>query len=217
MNGRAIAHMFGPPTVALLLWLGVIGVTAIFSSDAERQALAEEERSILLDELAVARDLPGRVPGVAARLAATDVAIPPTLGLAGFVRAIDVAGDGSGVFIEQVAPLTVSSDTDEEVVNHLPNGTSAVSISIGATGSYEEIMAFADALLVLNRLVVMDIFEINTDEENANQIIADIELRIFTTEQLTTVDADIDDFDIDFEEDETFDDESAADQIGAGN
>ena len=181
-----------PSIVAFAVWFGLAGLTSAIAPDAERLIEAEAERDVLLLDLAEARALPQRAGGFEQRLTETDVAVPPAVDLAGFVRSVDAAGEAAGVFIEQMAPLSVSSDTDDEVITHLPTDTSAVTISIGASGSYDQIMAFADGLRALDRLVVIDRFEANADEENITQVIADLELRIFTTQVLSSPDLEID-------------------------
>ena len=200
MNGRGIAQLVGPPTVAVLLWFGFALVPSALSSQAEERIAIEDEQSRLIVELAAARRLSDVRPEFEGRLADTARAVPPTVDLATFIRATDAAADQTGVTIEQMAPLVVSSDTDEEAISVLPTGTSSVSISVGATGTYSQVIAFADALRALDRLVVLDRIDLNADEEETSKIILDLELRIFTTDALVTG-SDIDDaFDDGFDE-----------------
>ena len=63
----------------------------------------------------------------------------------------------------------------------------------------------------MDRLVVIDLIDLNADEEDTSEIILDLELRIFTTENLvTTPDFDADLFD------ESLDDDEPVDPAGEG-
>ena len=104
----------------------------------------------------------------------------------------------------QIAPLTVSSDSDPEAVSRLPVGTTSVTISIGARGQYPALLAFVDELHALDRLVVVDLVDLTSDEEDTSQVIMDVELRIFTTEQLVQT-PELDEFDDGFVDDGSFD------------
>ena len=188
MTKRALVQTTLPALAVVLLWVGVVGAMRVSSSEADRHLAAENRRSALLGDLAKARDLSDRIPAVAARLTATGIAVPPTTDLAAFVRKIDAAGARAGVLVEQVAPLTVGSDVDGDAPTRLPVGTSAISISVGVSGSYETFMSFLDELATLDRLVIVDLIEIDADEEDPGRVLADLELRIFTTERLTSTD-----------------------------
>jgi Tfp pilus assembly protein PilO len=59
-----------------------------------------------------------------------------------------------------------------------------VTVSIGARGTYEQVMAFASGLRQLDRLVVFDLVGLTADNEDSGQVIMDLELRIFTTDEL---------------------------------
>jgi Tfp pilus assembly protein PilO len=176
-----------PPAVVVVVWFALAWLPGTLSGHEARQEEAEGERVLLLADLAKARALPNQVADLEARLAETDVAVPETVELAEFLRAASAAGDRAGIEIEHTAPLTVSSDADQEDAATLPAGTSSVSISIGARGGYDQVVAFADELRALDRLVVIDLMDLTTDEEDTNTLILDVELRIFTTEELTTV------------------------------
>lgn len=186
MSLRRIAQLTGPPVVVVILWFGLALVPSALSPHGERRLEIEDERSLLIGELADARALSERVPALEQRLEDTAAAVPPTVELAEFVLATDVAADRTGVAVEQMAPLTVSSDTDDEALLFLPFGTSSVTISVGARGTYPQVVAFADAMQALDRLVVVDLIALNADEEDTSQIILDLEMRIFTTEVLVT-------------------------------
>lgn len=202
MSGRGVAQLVVPAMVIVVTWFGLAWLPAVLSGHDDRRIAAEEERGLLIVDLAEARTLPSQLVGLEARLAETQIAVPATVELAEFVRATDVAADRAGIAVEQMAPLTVSSDTDEEALTSLPVDTSSVSISIGARGGYDQVLGFADELLAMGRLVVIDLMDLTTDEEDASQIILDLELRIFTTQQLVTAsDLDAGLFDEEFDED----------------
>lgn len=184
MNPRHLSQILGPSVLAAALWFGVAWLPAATSSATDRQEEAEFERLQLIEELVAARSLPDEADEFDRRIAAAAVAVPDTVDLAVFVRAAGDAAARSGVFVEQIAPLTVSSDSDPEAIDRLPPGTSSVTISIGARGSYERLLAFVDELVALDRLVVIDLVDLNADEGESDEVVMDLELRIFTTSQL---------------------------------
>ena len=122
---------------------------------------------------------------MASKLTAARIAVPDEVELAEFVRDVGAVGDRSGVDVEQLAPLTVAGDSDAESAIDLPADTSSVTLSIGASGTYEQVMAFATGLRGLDRLVVIDLIGLTVDEESSSSVIVDLELRIFTTAELT--------------------------------
>lgn len=227
MSGGAILRLVGPSLAVVLIWFGAGWLPAALSTNDERRMAAADERQILVDDLETARGLTELEPKLDGRVDDAAVAVPATVEIATFVRATGAAGDKAEVFIEQMAPLTVSSDEDDDAVTRLPGGTSSVTISIGARGGYEQVMAFVDALLALDRLVVIDLIDMTADEEDTGQLILDLELRIFTTEQLLSVpeldedllDGDLDEeglLDDDFEEEELAELEEAVAEEVAG-
>ncbi len=186
MNVRGIAQVIGPVVVAVVAWLGLGLAPWVLSDHDERAVAIEEEHGRLTVEIAAAQRRSEAVPAYEARRAEADRAVPPTIDLAAFVRATDAAADRTGVAIEQMAPLQVSSGSEGGTAAPLPAGTSSITISLGASGSYPQVLAFAEALGDLDRLVVVDHIDVNADEAQTSRLILDVELRIFTTDRLST-------------------------------
>ena len=189
MTGRrdrwaAAGRLAGPSLVVVLLWLVATVVPAALDSTDDDLSLLEEEQAILQSDLAEARAIPDEPDELDRRIAAARTAVPDTAELAAFVRSVDEVGDRSGVSVEQIAPLSVAGADDVDSLVALPSGTSSITISVGASGSYEAAMAFASELGRLERLVVTDLIALTSDEEDSSRVVIDLELRIFTTEQL---------------------------------
>jgi Tfp pilus assembly protein PilO len=174
----------GPSLLAVAVWSIATLAPAALSSAGERLIDAEEEQAVLVAELAAARSVPADADDTGRRITAAAIAVPETLELASFIRQVGQVGDSSQVSIEQIAPLSVASDSDADALIQLPSGTSSVSVSIGASGTYEQVMAFATGLRQLDRLVVVDLVGLTADSEDAGRVIMDLELRIFTTDVL---------------------------------
>lgn len=99
------------------------------------------------------------------------------------VSDIDELADSFGVELEQISPSVSLGGSG----GSLPRGTSAVSLSLGARGSYEELMAFLDQLSTLDRLVMVDLVQINSDAESGD-LFLDASARVFTTADLVASD-----------------------------
>lgn len=184
MRYAALGRLGGPSLLMVTIWSLVAMVPAALNSADDQLAAVEDEQALLVSELDEARALADELDALDGRIAAASVAVPGSADLAAFVRAVGKIGEQSGVAIEQIAPLKVASDSDPEALVALPAGTSSITISVGAGGSYEQAMAFAAELGRLERLVVVDLVRLTADEEDSSQVIIDLELRIFTTEQL---------------------------------
>lgn len=192
MRLRAMAQVGGPPLAALALWFGVGWLPPMLSGEAERLAQVEAERDGLLFEVAAARSLPAGVGPAEQRLAAAVAAVPAEPEVSGFVRLVGGLASAKGITVDQISPLAASSDTDAEATTRLPAGTSSITLSIGARGAYEALMGFLDELRHQPRLVIVDLIDLRTDENDAAALVAELEVRIFTTEALVRP-ADIED------------------------
>ncbi len=198
MKARTLGQLAGPSLLALGVWFA-LGWLPSQSAAADLRLLdAESELTLLSAELSDARSLEAELPGFTAEIDTAEAAVPMDKNVAGFVRATHRAAVTSEVVLDQIAPLGVSSDTDPESVAPLPTGTSSISISIGATGAYPGLVAFVDALVADDRLVLVDSIEMRSDEADSSIVILDLEVRIFTTENLISVS------DFGFDEDDEF-------------
>ncbi len=184
MRLRAIAQLGGPPLAVLAVWFGVGWLPPMLSGDADRLTRVETERDGLLAEVAAARSLPAEAEPAERRLAAAVAAVPADPEVSGFVRLVGELASAKGITVDQVSPLAASSDADAEATTRLPAGTSSITLSIGARGAYGALMGFLDELRHQPRLVIVDLIDLRTDENDAAALVGELEVRIFTTEAL---------------------------------
>jgi len=205
MRTRTLAQLAGPALFAVGIWFAVGWLPTQTSSVGERQDDAQAEISALVTELEAARSVAGVTDDLDAGIEAAEAAVPSASLVAEFVREAGAAGDLTGVTIDQIAPLAVSSDSDSEGIERLPFGTSSILVSIGATGDYGALISFMDELTAMDRLVLVDIVELRAEDSDTTTLLLDLELRIFTTANLTA--------DGEFEDDLLlFDEEDEADR-----
>jgi Tfp pilus assembly protein PilO len=153
---------------------------------SERDQLAQIQAEQLtlvatLDELNAATDLLG---GFDADLERFAIAIPETLELPTFLRELDAQADAAGVQIDLVSPSEVLGGATRDSKRPVPPGMSSVSLSLTGQGPFESTMEFVNRLDDLPRLIVVDTLGLSAVDGNADQIIIDLELRVFTTETL---------------------------------
>lgn len=186
MRARTAAQLAGPSLFIVGIWFAGSWVPSQTSPVTERQDDAQAEISLLMTELQAAKSAAGVTDELDTDIEAAEAAVPPSSAMAKFVRDAGAVGTRTGVVIDQIAPLAVSSDTDPEGVQPLPAGTSSILVSIGATGEYAALVSFVDELTTLERLVLVDTIELRAEEGDTTTLLLDLELRIFTTEMLTT-------------------------------
>lgn len=192
MTPRGVVELAGLPLAALVLWFGAGWLAPTLSGGADRLTQVEAERDGLLAEVVAARALPAGAGPAEQRLEAAAAAVPAEPGVSDFVQLIGQLASASGVVVDQVSPLTVSSDTDAEATAQLPPGTSSVTLSIGTRGPYEALLGFLDQLRHQPRLVVVDLVDLTADENDASTLVANFEVRIFTTAALVNTPAPVD-------------------------
>ncbi len=196
MTGRSIMQLVGAPALTLSVWFAASWIPAQSGTEAARLQQAEDDRVQLIAELNEASLLDENLDLFEQRIATTESAIPPESQLGVFIADAGIAGNRAGVTIDQIAPLAVSGDDDvDDQLAELPVGTSSIVISIGAVGTYPGLLAFVDELTALDRLVLIDLVDLNVDDEISEQVILDLELRVFTTAVLTPeAEPDLEDF-----------------------
>lgn len=186
MTPRGVVELGGLPLAALALWFGAGWLPPTLSGRADRLTQVEAERDGLVAEVAAAQALPAEAGPAEQRLQAAAAAVPAEPGVSDFVQLIGQLASANGVAVDQVSPLTVSSDTDAEATAPLPAGTSSVTLSIGTRGPYEALMDLLDQLRHQPRLVVVDLVDLTADENDASTLVANLEVRIFTTAALVS-------------------------------
>lgn len=184
MTPRAVAQLGGPPLAVLAAWFGVGWLPPRLSGDADRLTRVEAERDALVAEVVAARTLPAEAGPAEQRLAAAVAAVPAEAEVSEFVQMVGQQAAARGVTVDQISPLAASSDSDPEASARMPAGTSSITLSIGTRGAYEALMGFLDDLRHQPRLVIVDLIDLRTDENDAASLVGDLEVRIFTTQEL---------------------------------
>ncbi len=136
------------------------------------------------DGLVAARALPAEADRADQRLSAAVAAVPPEPMVSEFVPLFGELAAASGTEVDQASALTVSSDTDVEATTRLPPGTSSNPLCVGARGPSAALRGFIKRLRPRPRLVVVDLVDLTADENDAGALVANLELRIFTTKAL---------------------------------
>ncbi len=185
MNARSIVQFAGAPLLAVTVWFALSWVPSQSGSADRRAREAESERAQVSADLKNAATLPTIVPQLDQRILATDRAVPPGAELAQFIADTGDAATRAGITIDQIAPLSIDTGDNPDSPLLLPAGTSSILVSIGATGGYQNLLDFVDDLTGFNRLVLVDVIDLNSDEAISQQVTMDLELRIFTTGALT--------------------------------
>ena len=137
-------------------------------------------------------------------------AVPDDRGLPEFILDLETLSDDVGMTVVDVVPLSVLGAFDDLAT---PMGTSSIIVGVALTGGFAETIRFLDELSRLPRLVVAEAIAVGFDEVGGT-LAVDLELRLFTTEELVEVS---DDFLDDFEDDaDGFDDDldgSSAEEV----
>lgn len=121
-------------------------------------------------------------------------AVPDDRGLPEFILDLETLSDDVGMTVVDVVPLSVLGAFDDLAT---PTGTSSIIVGVALTGGFAETIRFLDELSRLPRLVVTEAIAVGFDEVGGT-LAVDLELRLFTTEELVEVS---DDFLDDFEDD----------------
>lgn len=174
-----------PPLVLLAVWAVVAFTTQrTIATDEERiEDLQAEQLTLVveLDELSKAED---RVQSFETDLARFAVAVPPTADLGPLLRTLDAAADATGVRIDLLAPTNVASSTTATIDRPVPSSMSSVTLSVTGIGSFTGTMELVARIEDLERLVVIDALTLTTADDDPDQIVIDLELRVFTTDVL---------------------------------
>jgi hypothetical protein len=107
-------------------------------------------------------------------------AVPPDGRLAEFILDLEALSDRVGTEVVDVVPMSVLGAFDDLAT---PPGTSSIMVGVALNGGFAETIRFLDELSKLPRLVVTESIAIGFDEV-AGTLAVDLELRLFTTEEL---------------------------------
>ena len=186
MKGFFRPWMLAPSLAVLALWVLVAYAPSRATIDDAEQRL-EDAQANQQDAAAERQDLSAFAAdesGLTSRTAVLALALPETAEVGGFVQRIEAMAVDAGLAIEVVAPNGVSDSTTFDDNAQLPDGISAVSIDIGATGTYAQITDFVAQLETSERLVLVDALSITTVDDTPDLLSVDLTVRVFTTEDL---------------------------------
>lgn len=175
-----------PPVALAALWAAAVWwpTQSAVATEQDRLAAAQSEQLALVasfDELSSAAD---RLDVFDADLERFELAIPPTLDMAALVRQIHAEAASSGLRIDLLSPTDVLGGATVDADRPVPAGMASVSMSLMGQAGFEEAIAFVDRLRALPRLVVVDVLGLSAVDGATDQIILDLEFRVFTTEAL---------------------------------
>ncbi len=198
---RNLTLLLAPTATVIVVW-GILGLGFLGAAQRDADDRLDMAR---LDLAGLAADIdaqseltpPAQIALVEAEF---DRSIPESISIDAFVRSLHTLADSRSVSIEQVAPLDLtSSPTGNQA---LPNGVSAIPVSVTGRGVYADVVDFVDALSTSDRLVVVDSIAMAADEETVGVVTLELSFRLFTT-AAAVVSADDDPFAV---EDEFFGD-----------
>jgi len=185
MNKRAIIL---PPVALVVLWFTAIWWPArsAVSNEEDRLAAIQTDQLALITEFDGLNAASDQLDSLNAEVAGLDVAIPSRAGVAAFVRQLDAESLATDFRIEVLAPTLVLGGTTLDPDRAVPAGMSSISFSLTGQGSFEAAMEFVDQVATLPRLVVIDELGLTSIEGESGQVILDLDVRVFTTEQMTS-------------------------------
>ncbi len=178
--------VLAPSVILAVIWaaLAILPAQASSLSSEGRLELAlGEQRGGIADRVNL-EAFRSEVESVDQRFQMFNAAIPEEADIAEFVQMMDRVADASGVVLESVAPNAVSDANTFDGNDPLPVGVSAVTVSIGATGSYLGVSAFLSGLDDDPRLVLVDAVSVSSIDDQPDALSLDLTLRVFTTQPL---------------------------------
>ncbi len=178
--------VLAPSVVLSVVWAAFAilpAQTNAFSAEARLELALNEQRSGIVDRVNL-EAFRAEAESVSRRFEEVNAAIPAGPEIADFVRMLDRLADSSDLVIDSVAPNAVSDAYTFDGNDPLPIGVSAVTVAIGATGSYLGISEFLLGLDTDPRLVLVDAVSVTAIDDQPDVLALDLTLRVFTTKQL---------------------------------
>ncbi len=180
-----------PPALLLVLWLALIwwpnhaGTSAAETRIEDLQA----EQLALVGELTDITDAESQVDRIENDLRRFDIAVPASAEVVQLLIMLDKHADDVGLQVDLFAPTNLADSATTDLAEPLPPSISSVTLSLTGTGTFTAAMTFIERLEDESRLIVIDALTMTAADEDPNQIILDIEMRVFTTDTLVQVDA----------------------------
>lgn len=190
MTIRSRAAILAPALVVSAVWGFAFWWPTSNQIDENRRIgedLAQQQLALMLDvaDLESAQEL---ASSYESDLDSFAVAVPADASIGSFVRGVGLAADTSGVRIDLFAPTNVVNADTATSQSPVPPSFAAVTLTLTAAGSFFEIMNFLDALDGQPRLIVMDSVSLTAADDASQEVVLDLEFRVFTTESLVEVD-----------------------------
>ena len=178
-----------PPLLLIIAWAGLLWWPSRVAVAAEEDRIGDLQTEQLalvteIGELAAASD---RLDEFDLDLVRFATAVPPTSDIGVLLRVLNAEAADVGVEIDLFAPTRVADSATAAPGQALPPSISSVSLALSGIGPYEATMAFVGRLEHMDRLIVVDSLAL-TVADGPNQIIIDVNLRVFTTEPISDAD-----------------------------
>jgi len=179
-----------PPVLLLVVWLAIIWwPNRADSIDAQsRIEDLQAEQLALVVELTTVSDAADQLDRIDDDLTRWAVAVPAAAEVGELVRTLDGHADAVGLQVDLFAPTNIADSATTQAKQPLPSTMSSVTLSLTGTGTFDAAMTFIERLETEPRLIVIDAVTLTAADEDPNQIILDVEMRIFTRDVLVEID-----------------------------
>jgi hypothetical protein len=187
------------PTIIVVAVAVVTTVVPARTTASEAEARLESAER-LVDELAWEIDdlvaIEPAVPALVDELDRHRQAIPDDPDLAGVLVELETVADESGVELLDIVPTSILGSFDDAAT---PSGTSSIVVAVALRGTFSATIEMLRLLMAQPRLVVVESLAVGVDELS-DALAIDLELRVFTTEELVEFEDEfLDDFEGDAE------------------
>lgn len=170
-----------PALAVLIVWVAVAWFPTSRTLDdlQGRSDSAATERLALIADVDEVRQLEADRAETIDRGRRLEAALPSSAQIDQFVRSVDRITTEHDVVVNRLSPVAVETSADG-TGTALPAGVTAVSMTLGATGTYADVMAFIGSFTSLDRIVVVDSLALATKGDGSGVLDLDVGFRVFT-------------------------------------
>ncbi|HEX3426756.1 MAG TPA: type 4a pilus biogenesis protein PilO [Acidimicrobiales bacterium] len=162
MNRKLIGLAAAASVVLLVLWY--LFVFSKQSNSLHRAnvavSAANSQASSLRSQIQLLQQEKAQLPSATSKLSTLDLALPNTPTLDKLIDDIYADASQAGVDWKAISPtkpaLYVANSTQAAAGSALPGGMQAVTVDLGVSGSYQQVMNFVSHLDTLSRLLDVD-------------------------------------------------------------
>ena len=171
------------PTTVVVAVAAVMGLVPARTTSTEAEVRLDraerlvEELSGEIDDLVA---IEPTVPALTAELDRHRQAIPDGPDLAGLLLELETVADAADVELLDIVPTSILGSFDDAAT---PPGTSSVVVAVALRGTFSAAIDLLQALMDGPRLVIVESVAVGVDELS-DDLVVDVELRVFTTEEL---------------------------------